>query len=57
MNSFGEEEKEREVHHPISLKRNKESKADFTRMTRKDKIHFPYVKKRGRGVTKKRRKA
>ena len=46
------ERKERQVHHPISFKRNKESKGDFTRMTRKDKTHFPCVKMRKR-VTKK----
>ena len=38
----------RKVHHPISLKGNKENKEDFTRTTRKDKIHFPCVKMRKR---------
>ena len=52
-----EEEKERKVHHPISLKGNKESKGDFTRMKMKNKIHFPCVKLRRRMVSKKGRKA
>ena len=33
-------EKGKKVHHPISLKGNKENKIDFTRMTKKGKIHF-----------------
>ena len=41
-----------QVHHPISLKGNKESKGDFTRMKMKNKIHFPCVKMRKRGTKK-----
>ena len=33
-------ERERQVHHLILLKSNKENKTDFTGMTRKNKIHF-----------------
>ena len=32
--------KERQVHHPISLKGNKESKIDFTRMTKEGQDSF-----------------
>ena len=44
MNSFlvreEEERKERKVHHPISLKENKEGKIDFTRMTKEEQDSF-----------------
>ena len=41
----------------FTQKKQRESKGDFTRMTRKDNIHFPFVKMRRKRVTKKGRKA
>ena len=47
------EEKEREVHHPISLKRKQREQGRLHKNDKNDEIHFPCVKIKRRRVTKK----